>query len=142
MFRLLTLSVLLVSLVGCGGEDPGESLFSTTGTVTLDGQPLNAATVEFIPKSTGENQPLRGAVGVTDAEGKYIMLYRSSRGCPAGDFTVSLSNYSEPTGEEEGETGSAEQVPSDYRGPKSKLEASVSSGGENVFNFDLKSDGS
>ena len=40
------------------------------------------------------------------------------------------------------ETGSPETVPPAYRGPKSKLEATVSSGGENVFNFDLKSDGS
>lgn len=143
MFRLLTLSFLLVSLAGCGGEDPGESLFSTTGMVTLDGQPLSGATIDFIPKSTGENQPLRGSVGVTDEEGKFIMLYRSTRGCPAGDFTVSISNYSEPTGEGgDDETGSPETVPPAYRGPKSKLEATVSSGGENVFNFDLKSDGS
>ena len=140
---ILALTMSFVLLVGCGGEDPGESLFSTTGMVTLDGQPLSGATIDFIPKSTGENQPLRGSVGVTDEEGKFIMLYRSTRGCPAGDFTVSISNYSEPTGEGgDDETGSPETVPPAYRGPKSKLEATVSSGGENVFNFDLKSDGS
>ena len=140
---ILALTMSFALLVGCGGEDPGESLFSTTGMVTLDGQPLSGATIDFIPKSTGENQPLRGSVGVTDEEGKFIMLYRSTRGCPAGDFTVSISNYSEPTGEGgDDETGSPETVPSAYRGPKSKLEATVSSGGENVFNFDLKSDGS
>ena len=140
---ILALTMSFALLVGCGGEDPGESLFSTTGMVTLDGQPLSGATIDFIPKSTGENQPLRGSVGVTDEEGKFIMLYRSTRGCPAGDFTVSISNYSEPTGEGgDDETGSPETVPPAYRGPKSKLEATVSSGGENVFNFDLKSDGS
>lgn len=140
---ILALTMSLALLAGCGGEDPGESLFPTTGMVTLDGQPLTGATVDFIPKSTGENQPLRGSIGVTDEEGKFIMLYRSTRGCPAGDFTVSISNYSEPTGEGgDEETGSPELVPSAYRGPKSKLEATVSSGGENDFNFALKSDGS
>ncbi len=146
---VLTFAVLVVSLFGCG-KDPGEALFPTTGAVTLDGQPVVGASVEFVPKGNSENGPRRGSIGVTDDEGKYLLVYRQSRGCPAGEFTVSIkkSSYREPTGGESEEEMQAierdkgKPLPGVYGGLKSKLEATVSSDGENVFNFDLKSDGS
>jgi hypothetical protein len=146
---VVTFAFLLVALIGCG-KDPGAVLFPTTGTVTLDGQPVVGATVEFIPQGNSENGPLRGAIGATDEEGKYLMVYRQSRGCEAGDYTVSIkkSSYREPTGDETEdemqalENDNSVSLPAVYGGTKSKLEATVSSEGENIFNFALKSDGS
>lgn len=146
---ILIVAVLFASLIGCG-KDPGATLFPTTGAVTLDGQPVVGASVEFIPKGNSENGPARGAVGSTDEEGKYVMVYRQSRGCEVGDYTVSIkkSSYREPTGDETEEeiqameNDNAASLPGVYGGTNSKLEATVSADGENVFNFDLKSDGS
>ena len=146
---VLTFAFLFVALIGCG-KDPGATLFPTTGAVTLDGQPVVGATVEFIPKGNSENSPRRGAIGATDEEGKYLMVYRQSRGCEAGDYTVSIkkSSYREPSGDETEEeiraleNDNSVSLPGVYGGTNSKLEATVSADGENVFNFDLKSDGS
>ena len=60
---VVTFAFLLVALIGCG-KDPGAVLFPTTGTVTLDGQPVVGATVEFIPQGNSE---VRCATNAVDA---------------------------------------------------------------------------
>ena len=144
---LMTVALLLTSLAGCGSSEGGP-YYSTTGKVTMDGNPLNSATVNFEPVRTGEGAPSRGAIGFTNDEGNYVMVVRDTKGCPAGNFIVSISTYAEPSGEgeegeeEEEEEVTPEKVHSAYQGENSKLRASVTSDGDNVFNFDLKSDGS
>lgn len=147
---LMTVALLLTSLAGCGSSEGGP-YYSTTGKVTMDGNPLTSATVNFEPIRTGEDGPSRGAIGYTNEQGNYLMVVRDTKGCPVGNFVVSISTYAEPSGEGEGEEGeegeeeeevTPEKVPSAYQGENSKLRASVTSDGDNVFNFDLKSDGS
>lgn len=144
---LAAFALALTSLAGCGSSEGGP-YYSTTGKVTMDGNPLTSATVEFMPVRTGEGAPSRGAIGFTNEQGNYVMVVRDTKGCIAGNFIVSISTYAEPSGEGEGEEGEEEEevtpekVPSAYQGENSKLRASVTSDGDNVFNFDLKSDGS
>lgn len=139
------LCLVFALLAGCGGGGEGGPYYSTTGKVTMDGAPLASATVEFLPTKSGQT-----AIGFTDDEGNYVMLVRETRGCAPGDYIVSISSFAEGEevenegneGDSKVEGGSPETVPSSYRGQESKLRAKVTSDGDNVFNFDLKSDGS
>jgi hypothetical protein len=58
------LALLLISLTAAGCGDPTTSV---TGTVTLDGQPLEKAIVQFQPEREND----RPAVVLTDASGRY-----------------------------------------------------------------------
>jgi hypothetical protein len=102
-------AVLFVS--GCGG---GPGLGNVSGKVTLDGQPLAGALVEFQP-SEG-----RGSIGSTDAQGVYKLSYTENT--MADD-------------EEEQKPGG--KIPARYNS-QSELTAEVKSG-SNEHNFDLQS---
>ena len=70
---------LLLTAVGCGTKLPVVS-----GTVTLDRQPLAAATVIFMP----ENKALSPAQGTTDANGNYTLEQEAGvAGIPPGECT-------------------------------------------------------
>ncbi|MCH2182711.1 MAG: hypothetical protein MK108_11965 [Mariniblastus sp.] len=145
---MLVLPCLFVLQVGCGGSEGGP-YYSTKGKVTLDGNPLKSATIEFMPDlNTSGDKPARGAIGFTNDQGSYVMLVRETEGCLPGEYIVSISTYAEPAGDGGGvegveeEQATPEKVHPSYKGRNSKLKAKVTSDGENVFNFDLKSDGS
>lgn len=72
--------LIALSVAGCGGSD-GAKKVKVAGQVTMDGRPLQDASIQFIP-SGGDG---KGATGLTDAEGKYQMLV------PAGDYKVVIS---------------------------------------------------
>ena len=58
----------LLGLSGClngGNSDLG----TVTGVVTVDGEPINYATVTFMPTQG------RASVGLTDADGAYKLVY-------------------------------------------------------------------
>jgi len=92
---LLVPLVVLVSLLaaGCGGSDA--DLAPVKGTVSLDGEPLAGARVEFDPapeegirgKSTGS-----ASYGVTDSSGRYTLQYTHEReGALVGKHTVRIT---------------------------------------------------
>jgi hypothetical protein len=68
MNRLMILGGLVFTcvIVGCGPDVP--STVPVTGTVLLDGKPVEGATVNFLSKDTNI-----AASGKTDAEGKFAM---------------------------------------------------------------------
>jgi hypothetical protein len=136
-FRLGLLLIVFFSPLFFSGcqKDYGVKLFKVSGTVTLDGVPLKGASVQYRPDKSGEVVAPRGGVGYTDDNGKYVMLFRDTRGCPAGKFHVVISTYSEPNGPEKGTA--RERVPKKYRGQNTILSATVEPGGDNVFDFDL-----
>ena len=70
MYRISFSLVLLVTLIGCGGDSDLPDLGSVTGTVTLDGKPLPNATVEFTPVDGG-----RPSVAMTEDDGEYELEY-------------------------------------------------------------------
>ncbi len=149
--------VLLASVLafGCGqqGADRPKTV-PVTGTVTHGGAPVEGATVAFQSASGA-----RGAVGVTDAGGKYTLTtFESGDGAVPGEYQVKIFKYkveevSEavgdvdsddyvPPAEGEGEEETAEAenlLPAKYADPTtSGLTATVTEGGDNTFDFPLE----
>lgn len=79
----------LLTSTGCGRGDRPD-LGRVHGVVTLDGQPLAAAYVQFDPGT------VRGSTGVTDAEGRYELVYiRDTKGAAVGEHTVRITTGTE-----------------------------------------------
>lgn len=115
-------------LVGCGGDS---DLAEVRGVVTLDGEPIANAFLEFTPESSGAP-----SYGKTDAAGKYRMLFTDTKfGSFIGKNRVSIS-----TGDVGDNGGTKEVIPSVYN-TKTELVKEVKAG-DNTFDFDLKSDAS
>ncbi len=126
--------VLLIFATGCGSRD-GVQLVPVQGHVTLDGQPLDRATVTFQPADG------RPSVGITDAKGFYRMQYTATRpGALLGPHSVSISSEVRgTTNEATGESipGRKEILPLRYR-DNSELTAVVERG-KKAYDFALKS---
>ncbi|HID74576.1 MAG TPA: carboxypeptidase regulatory-like domain-containing protein [Planctomycetaceae bacterium] len=163
MSRFCLTSVVLltaVGLVGCGGGGPKK--VKVTGTVTLDGKPVDGAAVAFSPKGEGG----QAAGTMTDASGRYEMevvpgsygvkITKSAGGTaetgeePAGSEEDPSAAYAaaEQAGEDVmgagggGEEAGGNLLPAQYADPAtSGFSAEVKDGAENVFNFDMKSGG-
>lgn len=129
------MSILLLGYCGCG-SGAGGNIGTVEGTVTLDGNPVEEATVRFYPTS-GE----RGASGKTDRNGHFELRYtRDTMGAIIGDHKVTVStkvvadNYSDDGAEAKKET-----IPRKYVDrKKTDLTATVKQG-SNTCDFDLKS---
>lgn len=132
MTRLFSCIALfsITLLLGCGGTNEG-----VTGTVTLDGQPLPDAEVVFTPQEGG-----RPASAMTDAEGKYDLVYTiNETGAPAGKYIVRIRASKTETGEDGRDVNTPEVVPAKYN-QNSELVAEVKEGESNQFDFELESD--
>ena len=78
-----TFAVLGALLSGCGGD---LKVAPVTGTVTLDGKPLEWASVLFQPEEGG-----RPSFAVTNADGKYTLAYSmNEQGAEVGSATVKI----------------------------------------------------
>jgi hypothetical protein len=130
-FRV-ALGTLLLWVVGCGPDNVGQ----VSGTVRLDGQPLEGAYVEFQP--VAGNSPSRG---VTDATGQYTLKYtREIEGAELGEHTVRITTYA--GGDPDAEPPKPpvpEKVPRKYNA-QSELKAKVEKG-SNTADFELQSGG-
>lgn len=128
---------------GCGGGP--FDIASVSGVVTLDGAPLDGATVRFKPQRQSDN-PLvgPGSIGLTDAEGRYrLTTHDGASGAVVGPHRVSISTYDkrmvDPKNSDRVKVFAEERVPEHYR-KASELSFEVPSGGTNEANFDLTSD--
>ena len=152
----------LVAVVGGCNKGGGVSVLPASGTVNLDGKPLEGATVTFLPAGGGSP-----ASGLTDAQGAFQLntAGASEAGATVGSYKVSVSKKAggpvdAPQTQEEGMKKMQEQmaggmanlgkkppeqkeeVPSMYTSPDtSGLTAEIKEGAENKFTFDLKSSG-
>ncbi len=80
----LLVFLLAVSLTGCGADDT-PPLGLVTGTITLDGVPLEGVIVIFKPESG------RAATGTTNTQGEYELEYAYGvEGCKTGPNQVML----------------------------------------------------
>ncbi len=135
--RLLSLTLFLAAL-GCGGQrGPDYSVLKLAqvhGAITMDGEPLSGARVEFVE---AEAQPPRLCFGTTDESGHYeIRRDLKVPGCLPGEMIVRIK--SGPRGEgEEGPVKDA-KIPARYNS-KSELRVTVEPNGSQTFDFDLKS---
>jgi hypothetical protein len=137
-WRLIRIFVLGISLsafaAACNKEGlPG--LGTVAGIVTMDGQPVDDATVTFDGAKPGEP----ASVSRTDGSGKYELYYsRGHKGATIGEHVVHITTYSE-TGEDDNRQIHKETVPARYNA-KSELKGNVKRGA-NKIDFDLKSGG-
>jgi hypothetical protein len=75
---------------GCGNQSRLSGLVPVEGVVLYKGQPLADATVSFDPG----NPELRSAVGITDAEGKFVMMTLNPKdGAAPGKYKVAIAKY-------------------------------------------------
>ncbi len=83
------LAAIMLTWAGCGGGDRPD-LGRVHGVVTLDGEPLAEAFVHFDPGT------VRGSTGVTDANGRYELIYiRNTKGAAIGEHTVRITKRTE-----------------------------------------------
>ncbi len=135
-FGLIVLPCLLALTIGCSDSGLGR----VTGTIHMDGEPLEDAVVTFYPIIEGEGQSGGASAARTDAEGKYELSYgRDKMGAEVGEHRVFIVTGEEGAG---GDYGPAkkETVPKRYN-VETELRATVKSG-RNVIDFlDLTSEG-
>lgn len=152
---MLVACLSLITTTGCGGSGP--KLAKVTGKVTLKGQPIKGANVQFQP----ENGPM--AIGITDDQGSFTLTTNGRAGAPVGLCKVSVSKPAaaptssmpaNPTPEDMAKMASAaakggglkrteppkSEVPEKYGDPsQSGLTADVSSNAaDNNFEFTLQ----
>jgi len=113
-FVLVPLLTLILS--GCAGSDR-PSMAPASGIVTLNGEPVDGASLTFIPTAGG-----RPGSAITDAQGRYtIKTYEDAPGAIIGEHKVSVIKISGPGADvmqgdapaEPPETGSGEDDGSD-----------------------------
>ena len=89
LFLVISLLCSLSLLIGCSSG--GTRVEHVTGTVTLDGEPVEGARIAFSPVSPdGENE---GAFGRSDASGVYLLTSwggEPDRGAMAGEYIVTV----------------------------------------------------
>ncbi|MCA9190393.1 MAG: carboxypeptidase regulatory-like domain-containing protein [Planctomycetales bacterium] len=120
-------------LTGCGGRS---DLGQVAGRVTLDGAPVENASVEYTPVSEGSL-----ATGRTDANGEFSLMFsRSVAGASLGENIVRISTFDVAYEEGKGEYSIPERIPAKYN-RNSELKVKVEPG-RNRHNFELEGDGS
>jgi hypothetical protein len=141
----LALSALL-ALPGCGGGDETPANrpkpVPVSGTVLYNQKPVAGATVVFHPDGHSH-----AATAQTDNAGKYsLRTFAPNDGAVPGEYKVTVGKIEAPSGGEEQETQvdapptkQSSLLPERYASPASSdLKASVTQGGDNKFDFDLK----
>ena len=137
--RLFTLAPLFL-VVGCGTSGP--ELADVSGKITLDGKPIPAAGISFLPND-GKASP---AYGGTNAQGQYSLQFtRDKTGAMLGSYDVVLEPPGKVSKAELAEL-KAQGLPEPPTGvplPKKykklgALKATVKSGA-NTLNFELTS---
>ena len=134
----------LVSLfvAGCGGG-VGSDFGAVSGTVTMDGAPLEGASVTFQPEMASGGSP---SYGTTDANGKYELMFTfSKKGAMLGEHKVSISKTlgggdddDDDDGDDDDDDAEEEDlVPAKYNS-ETTLTATVESGSQ-VRDFPLTS---
>ena len=87
------LALGLLSIVGCGGYDKWKDgrppTYPTTGTVLLDGEPVEGATLVFQPVDEVAGKP---GTAVTDSEGNFsVQTFDPGDGLTEGTHRVSIA---------------------------------------------------
>lgn len=138
--RLLSIVLVIISLAattGCGHRDRLNRQ-PISGTVLLDGTPLDQGTIEFAPRQ--EKRGVRS--GATINAGKYAIP--RDKGLPPGEYLVRIFSAQEQgvdgtqmPGPTEGKQQIVERIPAKYN-IQSDLLVKVVEGGDNRFDFDVK----
>jgi hypothetical protein len=124
----LLVGTTLLLFLGCEPPSNLPELGQVSGVVTLDGEPVAGATVQFDPDSAIRSQ------GSTDENGRYELVYRGETpGAVLGRHTVMVSKLVEDP-----RFGHRELLPERYwRAPTIRREVKP---GQNVINLELTTD--
>lgn len=128
--RIPLVALLILAATGCSG-----GIVPVSGVVTLDGKPVEGASVNFTPEKP-ESAGAGGAYGKTDSQGRYSLktVIGDKPGTVAGKYkvTISLSRATpnNPDGPEK------ELIPTKYNA-KSDLTFDVPPGGTDQADFTL-----
>lgn len=83
----LVLATSLFCCSGCGGGVDGPPMASASGVVTLDGNPVEGATVSFTPKGKGTV-----SLAMTGADGRFKMMTAAGKdGAAVGEHGVTVT---------------------------------------------------
>jgi len=116
---LLLIAALMIPLaLGCKGKEYGH----VTGVVTINGEPVEGASVTFAPAEGG-----RSAFGSTGADGSYELDYTP------GDKGAKIGVNNQVV-----EEGTPERIPPKYNESPSETVEVVK--GDNVFDFTIESE--
>lgn len=158
----VVLTVLVLSfMTGCQGSSGHPATYKVSGSVKLNGKPVEGATVLFQIMGGKDS-----AVGSTDASGEYsLSTFTPNDGAVAGQYSVAISklstppvaskqlvqgqiqsgdlgdSYAAPSGKEGGSSDGTPKnlLPAKYANDQtSALRATVATSGTNRFDFDLK----
>lgn len=97
MQRLLSLAIAVpvLALAGCGEKAP--DVFQVTGTVSLDGQPLEGARVTLHLKRADGQTQARKPSGITDENGAVTIFYPMTKGpiegAPPGNYMITVTKF-------------------------------------------------
>jgi hypothetical protein len=145
---------VLIGVSGCGGETrEGPQTVKVTGTVTLDGDPVEGAHVSFRPRTQGPP-----AFAVTDKRGRYqLMTFDPGDGAIAGKYDIfvekevttggmefesqaALEAYIEKEGKRPPKSKTVNELPKKYADRRTPLlEAEVNMAKRNHFELELTS---
>lgn len=135
-FMTMVFVGLLLIAAGCGG--PADGRMEISGTVTLNGEALDRAMIQFCSTKPG-TLPLAGAM---IQSGKYSVP--REQGLVAGDYRVDIFAPGELVRPEKmdhgphvGQIPRKERVPPRYN-VQSTLRVAVENGRKNVFDFQLE----
>lgn len=89
-WKWLCVFLTLAGIAGCSGsERPG--LVKGTGTVTLDGKPVEGAAVGLEFTADAKSKYQRPSSAITDAQGKFTpYTYEKDDGLPVGKYKVTV----------------------------------------------------
>ena len=136
---LVGLSVCFIILTGCSVD----KRVPISGTITLNGEPLSLAAIEFIPEDQTILNTRTGAN--TKEDGSFLIP--KERGLEPGVYVVTIYSaisFDRKTGELATEATPPEQIllkvltPPEYN-EKSTLRFTVDAKGQNVYTCDVKS---
>ena len=128
------LLIALAASAGCGSN----GLAQIEGTVTLDGEPLEGANVEFAPLTAAGSASY--SIESTDADGHFTMGYTGDKdGVLPGKYRVYISTEWDEMLANGRTKRHPERVPRRYNGEQTELEVEVVEG-KHDMPFDLTSE--
>jgi len=142
---LLFLLTISVPMLGC--SDGKLKTYPVSGIVTMNGAPVEGATVIFNPSKEGVGD---AATGITDAKGEYKLQTAQGRvdaGTTPGEYVVMIKKTeffetgqvtTDASGRTSATMDSREVLPARYGGFSSSPLKETVEAKKNVFNFNLE----
>ena len=139
--RIAVLAILVIC--GCSNTSKPYTTAPVSGIVTLDGQPLAAAHVTFMPVANpqGGSQSGPEAAGDTDASGRYLLkTVFGDTGASVGKNRVMITTRKtelDPSNPDRSKEVAKERVPMKYFTEQAPLYFDVPQAGSQAANFEL-----